>query len=425
MQENKVFHHYYINNCIGSMIRGIADYFGTEFFDRTKEIVISTYEKGVQHWIQRQQNAGEKMSPKYPFVVFDPGLDFEPDPQAGRFFWGYPNFMGNFASKMFRPAIYEDENLLIAPILNRYKGRFDIIVWCSSVYELIDFRMLTFQMFAGQDRIITPVNIEGYIVLPDELLAYTYENPYTGESYSIDWSANRSEVVLVKNINKNRMVYPFEITPWIKLISCDDGSEKYGGSGDEISDHRLTLSCEWECSIPTHLGLVATKQPLHSTKPINPLTRKDIKIGWDIDVGYQYSVSFRDPDSGSQIGDKVPLADKIIHTFVGQDMTTGDDGEFAKSYWSEMASYKDRYNYLITQDDYDKAHADPPENFVVNLIDDIEDPYNLRIYGKFGPLMRDYHWKITSPGVVEFIGFNLGALNVGDNLWFAIYEVEE
>ena len=265
MQENQIFHHYFINNSLSSLIRGIADYFGTEFFDRTKEIVISTYEKGVQHWLERQKNGGEKMTSHYPYIVMDPDMAFEPDPQAGRFFWGYPNFMGQFASQLFKPAIYEDSNLLVAPILNRYKGRFDLIVWCSSIYELMDFRMLTYQLFGGQERIIKPVNIDGVLVLPDELLVYTYDNPYTGESYSLDWANNKSEVILVKNINQNRMVYPFQVNPWIKMLDVNDGAEKYGG-GDEVSDHRITITCEWECSLPTHIGIIATKQPNFSPK---------------------------------------------------------------------------------------------------------------------------------------------------------------
>lgn len=420
MQENQIFHHYYINNCIGSMIRGVADYFGTEFFDRTKEIVIATYEKGVQHWLQRKNNAGEKMAPKFPYLVFDPGLDFEPDPQAGRFFWGYPNFMGQFATKLFKPAIYEDENMLVAPILNRYKGRFDIIVWCSSVYELMDFRMLTFQMFAGQDRIIQPVNIDGYIVLPDELLAYTYDNPYTGVSYSLDWAQNKSEVILVKNINQNRMVYPFTITPWIKMTSCDDGSEKYGGSGDEVSDHRMTISCEWECSLPTHLGLIATKQPEFSQKPIDAFLKRDIKLGIDMTIGYEYSIPFKDPDTGVKVSEaKIPS--QIITTFAGTDSADSTSAG-TEAVWSEDVIYKDKYNYLITQEDYDLIHSTPPQNFLVTLLEDVSDPYHVKIYGKFGPMMRDYHWRISSVGVIEFIGFNLGSLSVGDNIWFAFYE---
>ena len=422
MQDNAIFHHYFINNSISALIRGIADYFGTEFFDRTKEIVIATYDKGVQHYIQRQKNAGEKMAPKFPYIVFDPGLDFEPDPQAGRFFWGYPNFMGQFASQMFRPAIYEDENILVAPILNRYKGRFDIIVWCSSVYEFIDLKIQTFQLFAGQDRIIEPVNIDGHIILPDELLAYTYENPYTGNSYTLDWVNNKSEVLLVKNINKNKMVYPFQITPWIKLLSCDDGSEKYGGSGDEVSNHRLNISCEWECSLPTHVGLIAVKQPNYSQKPVNPFLNRHVRFYMDTDIGYEYSIPFLDPETRDVVHTE-KLSSHVFQTFVGSDSTSTDISESVV--WDDLVDYKSKYNYILTQTDDDLIHSDPPQNFSVHLLEDVNDAYSLRIYGKYGPLLRDYHWRLTSSGVVEFLGFTLGLLKSGDTIWFAIYEKKE
>ena len=107
----------------------------------------------------------------------------------------------------------------------------------------------------------------------------------------------------------------------------------------------------------------------------------------------------------------------IIRTFGGSDSTTG-----TKVVWSETTKYKDRYNYQLTQENDDSIHADPPLNFVVHLLEDIDDPYMLRIYGKFGELVRDYHWRIISPGVVEFVSFQLGSLDVGDNIWFALYE---
>jgi hypothetical protein len=425
MEDFQVYHHYYINNSIGAMIRGIADYFSSEFFDRTKEVVISTYEKGLQHWLQRKNNAGEKMAPQYPFITIDPQMDFEPDPQAGRFLWGYPNFMGKFATAhMFDPPIYDDENLRVAPILNRYRGRFDIIVWCSSVYELIDFRTLSFQMFAGQERVIQPVDITGYIVLPDEILSYTYQNPYNGDSYSLDWVNNRSEVKLIKNINQNRMVFPFIVTPWIRMTSCDDGAEKYGGTGDELSDHRMTLSCEWECSLPTHIGLLATKQPTFSKKSIDNLTKRDVKLSIDLDIGYEYSVPFHDPDTDEKIGES-KITSKIIQSYAGKDIDKDDDGNDIPGknrHWQSEVDYKGKYNYIVTQDDFDKIQSDPSENFIVVLDDDIDDSYNLRVYGKNGPMMRDYHWRVISPGTVEFVGNMLQMLKVGDMLWFAIYE---
>ena len=55
MEQKQVFHHYYINNCIGSLFRGFADYFQNTFYERSNEIIISTYDKAVQHINERKE----------------------------------------------------------------------------------------------------------------------------------------------------------------------------------------------------------------------------------------------------------------------------------------------------------------------------------------------------------------------------------
>ncbi|NLE05015.1 MAG: hypothetical protein GX638_09465, partial [Crenarchaeota archaeon] len=241
-----------------------------------------------------------------------------------------------------------------------------------------------------------------------------------GVSYSLDWSSNQSEVILVKNINQNKMVYPFRISPWIRMLSCDDGSEKYGGSGDEVSDHRLNISCEWECSLPTHVGLIASKEPTFSTKPIDSFLRRDVRLQIDLDVGYEYMIPFDNPETG-ELESTSKVRSVIFQSFTGTN--TADSTAAGQNVaWQETVYFKDKYNYTVTQDDYDKIHSDPPENFIVNLIDDVIDPYKLRIYGRYGLMTRDYHWKINSPGEIEFIGTYLDSLKVGDNIWFAVYE---
>lgn len=408
-EQFKSFHHYFINNTVSRMVRGIADYFGNEFFERSQEIVIASYEKGVQHFKQRLNESGEKHAPKYPFIVFDPSMDFEPDPQAGRFFHGYPNFVGVFASYLTKPTIYEDNNIIVAPILNRYKGRFDIVVWCSSIYELIDFRFLIIQMFGGQDRLIYPKNILGQIILPDELVGYEYGNPYTEVSYDLDWEENKSSVELIRNINQNRMVYPFEFRPWIKLLDVGDGAEKYGGSGDELSDHRLNISLEWECSIPTHIGLLASKKPIF-----------DRILDLNMDVGYTYKCDFHDPNTGEMIN-SIMLADTKLNIYGTEDSTSLE--REVKSDWLE---YKDRYNYFITQDELDKINSQPVENFILPLEEPVENAHRIRIYGKYGPLKLHYHWELVDNDKVEFRSMNLkNSFEVGDVLWFAIYDEKQ
>jgi len=112
------------------------------------------------------------------------------------------------------------------------------------------------------------------------------------------------------------------------------------------------------------------------------------------------------------------LADRSIQVYGG----TADSSANEKPVWNDIVHYKDKYNYFITQENYDAVHSDPPQNFLVYLLEDVDDPYNMRVYGKYGQMMRDYHWRIVSTGTVEFLGFHLQSLKVGDNLWFAFYE---
>jgi hypothetical protein len=405
MDQKYICHHYFINNVMSRMVRGIAEYFGNEFFDRSQEIVISTYEKAVQHFAQRlKEGGGEKHAPRYPFVVFDPGMDFEPDPQAGRFFHGYPNFQGAFAVRLIKPYIYEDDNMVIAPVLNRYKGRFELIVWCSSVYELMDFRMLAIQMFGGHERIIYPRNILGQIIIPDEILGFEYNNPYTQTTYNIDWDANKSEVNLIKNINQNKMIYPFDFRPWIKMTDISDGSEKYGGSGDELSEYRLNINLEWECSLPTHISLLATKEPIFDTI-----------IEINLDVGFSSKCEFVDPITG-KIVNTINLAKDTITHYV----QNTEDPEYTYD-WSY---YKDKYKYTLSQMDVDSINRQDFGTVYFTLDKPIQKLNQVRVYSKYGPMKRNSQWNLTQNGTrIELVPVELeNAFDAGDEIWVATYE---
>lgn len=392
------------------MIRGIADYFGTEFFDRSQEIVIATYEKAVQHFSQRLKEPGEKHAPRYPFIVFDPGMDFEPDPQAGRFFHGYPHFLRAFAIRLIKPYIYEDDNIVVAPVLNRYRGRFDIIVWCSSVYELIDFRFLVIQMFGGQERIIYPRNILGQIIMPDEILGYEYNNPYTKVNYTLDWEANGSEVQLIRNINDNKMIFPFTFRPWIKMVDISDGAEKFGGSGDELSEYRLNIGLEWECSIPTHISMLAIKEPIF-----------DNILELNVDIGYSYKCDFKDPITGEVIN-TINMTDTISNV-IGKDDEEDEDNKIVTSEW---AYFKDRYKYTITETDINNMNLSDPINPVITLTESVSNGWNVRLYGKYGPMNRSYHWNLISDTEVELVSVTLkDSFDEGDEIWIAMYEGDE
>jgi len=382
------YHHYFINGVMGSFFRGMADFFRTEFFPRTTEIVIATYEKAVIHFHKRIENLGEQHHPKYPFVTFDPNMDFEPDAQLGRFLHGYPQFERTLARDININRIYRDDNLSIAPALNRYKGHFEMTLWCSSVYELIDYRILTYQFFGGIDRYLRPRNIEGYFILPDELVTYSYDNPYTGENYQIDWeNKTTAETKLIKNINQERLVWPFSVRPIIKLTGVSDGSEKYGG--DDLSEYRLSVEMEWECTLPTHIIVDIQKLPARCKE-----------FNFEITSGFHYVAGTED------------LApDQTMISII--DSTSGDIDRID-------AEYDNAYTYILTKDDAEGLYEN--DDVVIDIGDFIYYPELIRVYSRYGMLKMSYNWELEDNHNIVLIGQMIEGLIEGDIITIVKYK---
>lgn len=408
--KTSVVHHLYINNAMSQFVRSVANFFRNEWYPNTTEIVISTYSKAVQHFKNRMTQAGEKYSPKYPFMSFDVGMDFEPDPQAGRFLHQYPNTSLKFGMQLSKPVIYEDDNVLVAPVWNRYKGTFEITLFNENVYDFIDMRTLTYQWWGGLQRIIHPVVVEGLIVLPDELLSYNYENRYTKDSYTLDWESNNSSTYLIKNINQNRMSFPFLIRPQLRLINIGDAADKYGGAGSEIADNNLLVQMEWETYLPTHIGVMQKEYPTFCPDNSNFIA--------DIAVNFQYIKMNRYPSEVSSSIQSVAVPDQM---FTVEIQNLEDGGETVSKFYRFDTSY----NYVITQDDKNKLTADPPENFQVTLLQELESCSFVRVYWKGGLLKKDYCWRLIDSETVEFYGLNVANLDVGDVIVFAFYKEGE
>ena len=408
-QQLEVYNHVYIHNYLSAFLRGTADYFGNVLFDRCKEIVVSTYAKHVRHWRTRLQEGGEKLTPRYPYLVVDPGLDFEPDPQSGRFFYQYPQFDKTTAGRMFNPVIYDDGNVYIAPCLNRYRGRINMILYCSTYNDLMDNHIMVQQFFGGQDRIIKPKNIEGFIILPDEIVSYVYENEYTNEKYSLDWANNKADVYLVRNINQNRMCFPFETQPWYKLTSITDGSDKYGGSGDSIGDNRLNIEVEVEIELPTHLAVISRRSPR--------VCPENSKLEMDLTVGY-HMVPLQHGD-GTYQEQFVAEQQFTITGFNTSEAQTWQDVETRSDYMT----YDETFYYDVTAENQAAITADPAQNFTVTLLRNVEDCRALKIFGKFGELKRDFHWRVIDDDVVEFIGPKVFRMREGDVLAFVYFKL--
>lgn len=380
-----VYHHYFINNVIGTYIDGLAKFFKNSLFNRTTEVVVGTYEKALQHYSTRIQDLEERHHPTYPFATLDPSLDFEPDEIAGRFLYQYPQFEPNFAIREFQPRIYEDDNIIVAPVLNRYKGRVELIIWCSSVYEYMDNRLLAYQFFGGLNRIISPTNIEGYFILPDEVVFYDYSNAYTDESYRLDWTNTTVESLLIRNINQNRYVFPFAVQPQIKLTGVSDGSEKYGG--DDLSEWRLSLEIEWETVLPTHLIMETTHLPENS----------HIKT-FEIDVGFVYVAATAEAGSDETTPNEILLS---IYDTSTEEFTRVD------------AHYDNAFNYFLTESDI--TAIDNDEDVDIDLGDvSILDSHFLQVYGRYGRMEESYHWIMEDDHTITLKGVGLTNLEVDD-----------
>jgi hypothetical protein len=395
MADVRLYHNLHVNSTYQGLVRTVVDMFRNEFFPRVDDVIIGTYHKAVERDRQRKRNAGENYSPKFPFISFNPQLDFEPDQQTGLFFNQYPGYRDYNASREWTPMIYDDGNVYIAPSFNRYKGSWEMILWCSSVYELIDYKTRIFQFFGGYNRIKQPT-YEGYFILPDEIKLYNYVNPYTEEEYIIDFSQSLAETHLIKVINQNKLVFPFYNKPFIKLVGVSDGSDRYGSpSDDELSEHRLTVSLEWESWLPTHVILVAKALPI-------PCKYFQLDIG----VGYQYS------EISSAINQIVTVPIHKLITYV--------DTPDSTSLGSETLIWDSSFIYCITQEDVDKFEN--KENVIVTINDStMENCLYLNIMSRFGELERDYQWKFLDKNHIKLIYINMSNFVAGDILSFEIY----
>ena len=405
IDKGETFHHYYINNAYASFFRSIADYFRSDWFDRSSDTIISTYTKAVRHWMNIKKNAGEDYSPNYPFLSMDIGTDLEPDPQAGRFFHQYPAWRKRWATDLYgnyyEPVIYKDDQVLISPIWNRYKGTIELTIWCSSIYEYFDVRQLVFQKWSGLDRIIMPVVVDGCIVLPDELVDWEYTNEYLPVNYPIRWEENKAETKLIKNMNRNKVVYPFSVKPQLRLSSVTSGADKYGGSGDDVAEHRLVIEMIWESYLPTHVGVHSKRgrpgPPSHNISvEMNLSSRSSL-----VQVPGEDPVSIDGPDS--------------MFGFYGGKK----DGVF----YSGTMTYKETFNYILSDEEDEKINGEEKENFQIELLEPVEIMgLGLRIYGKFGELLQGRDWRFINNNLIEFYYKQMSSYEVGDSLTFVLYD---
>jgi len=380
-------HYYYIHQVFGQFVNGIASFLKNSLFDQSTEVVIGTYDKAVQRFKDRAKDGGEHFGPGYPFICVDPMLDFEPEQQAGMFLYQYPNYQPKLAADIFGPDLYNDGNVQISPVINRYKGSFEVTVWCRSVYEYLDLKMLIYQFFAGGNgRIITPTNISGYWIVPDSYVFYKYEDPYRGVEYTLDWSNTNLSKALLKSINQEKWIYPFTLLPWLRLESISDMSEKFGA--DDLAEYKLSFTMSWETVLPTHFVLVSYMGPF-----IRPRAFMSIQMGvihryTNQDVPYEISNIYGDDEPGAE--------EPLVRS---KDLT-----------------FKERLIHIVTSDEVNKVQHE--ENFYITLPYAVEDNFYYKVYLQGTELKPGYDYILEEPAKtrIRMLYVQLSGLLQEDNI---------
>lgn len=395
--EVRLYHNLHVNSTYSSFIRAFGEMLGEEWFDRSQNIIISTYSKAVERERNRRENASENYTPCYPYITIDPMLDFEPDERAGMFYYQYKNYMNHFGAQQWNDRIYDDGNVYLAPVYNRYRGTLEVIIWASSVYELIDYRTRVFQFWGGLDRIIQPT-MEGYFILPESLRLYKYKNDYTEEEYTLDWDKSLASTHLIRNINKNRLVYPFAANPMYKLVGVSDGSDRYGsGSEDAISEHRLDISVEFEAWLPVHIGLVASGLP-------TPCKYFEL----DLDVDYKWS------PASAQAGSVITTPEHRLVTY----MNTSDSTALE----TVQLRWKRSFSYELTNLDIAKFATD--QNIEITLPEKMDDCVYINVLTRYGQLQRDFTWVLINSTTVKIYGRQMENYADNDLIVFELYELD-
>lgn len=363
--------HFFVNNCMGSFFRGTLNWFSDIFYPRINYKVIGTYEKSVEYFNKKKTHEHEIDTNILPSITLDPAYEFQPEERGGKFFWQYPYLAPGLGRKLFNriAPLQNDQGIDFVPVYTRYEGAFDLIFWLHSVYELFDFRVYMLQFCGGYNRQIRPTIFDSSILLPDEIVNYTYTDS-EGNEKTIDWSDTDLSISLIDNMGSTQYVYPIKLNPFFKLASLSDSSEKYGG--DSISRYKLTATFEYEIELPTYFV-------------ITPFT-KNITTDLNISMGSTYSRYGLMPTYNSSTGQyekggNYPPTDRLIDS---------SDSEID----SKPVYYNSKTIYLFTEND-ENNYTEGSLFELTNTYGSDIDWRNLQIISYTGLLDYGQDWSVS------------------------------
>ena len=249
----QMWHHTFIHNVFGNFAKETLNWLADTLYPRFLWKIIGTYDKAVEYINKSNQFGRETDMSMKPGLILNPSGEMNLETLYGKMAARFPNIAPGLTKYTFDP-VYQDENVLVTVGFTRLKGDFELIAILPSFYEYFDLKILLLQMWRGVDRYIYPIWFNSFIIMPQELYNFEYDNPYTGVHYKLDWTSHGVVDKLIKTIDKNEKILPCNIQPIYKLTGITDGSTRLGGATD-LPDWKLSFTVEYEVEIPSFFVL--------------------------------------------------------------------------------------------------------------------------------------------------------------------------
>jgi len=254
----------FIHNQLSDFVAQSLTWFVDNLLPEAKYKIVGTYDKAVA---RLKQNMDQDV-PILPSIMMNPtNLQLQENKSL---LWQHSQLVGvPMLDRLYDPIAKTDDWALY-PIFQQWQGDLEITIWLPSIYMQMDKHIRIVDFFGGTGRQVRPAIITSYIILPSTLVTAEYVNDVNHTEYVIDFTQVGASTILVPTINKNKVVFPVNLSPYYTLSDISDGSDRMGG--DDIASWKLTLTIHWTCSLPIWLVL-STNKKLSAVTPMNALGR--------------------------------------------------------------------------------------------------------------------------------------------------------
>lgn len=367
--------YYFIHNVYAHFFKDTLDYFSAHLVPSSKYRMISTYDKALIYIKQQCDQEGREMDrANLPAIMINPSGEFIPADalSLGKQLWRFPNLAPGMVKRIFEP-VYKDAHTQVHVDFMRIMGEMEVLILVNSFYEYADIRMLLLNIFGGFDRWIYPQYFTTFIIIPQEMIDYTYTNEYAGLSYQLDWESAGAYDHLVRTTNQNELVIPCNIKPVYKLTGIGDVSTRYGGT-DDIAEWKLQANISYEIEIPNFLVLES-----------DYLLEK---IKTEIYALSTYSVNNSYEPPGM-------ILNKTFTKHWGIDATSNDTLDFDGECDIETKQYKfrSRYYHVISQ-----SEVDSTGDLIISIPEQVINTDSFIVASKYGEMDYGSHYEVINNG---------------------------